>query len=144
MKVLTGKEVYRLAVDHSRQMTKPKAGSTAIAEPYYRASYEGITFTVKQAFYDAFVKGEIAEIVLNEGKRFAADPLNPDAPKKEIASIAFGSFATRAQLKGAASFVKELELIESGELRSVEVTDDLIAQLQKRLAPAQVAEVVGE
>lgn len=131
-KILGPKEVYRLAVD--RRMLNTKASEKAPSRPYYRAQYAGITFTVDQAFMDAFEKGTIAEIVLNQNTVQVDDALNPGATKP-VERISFGSFATRDQLKGAATFVKEMEQIENPQLNAISLDDDQLQRLQLMLRP---------
>ena len=130
MKVLSGREVYQLSIDHAVQHTKESAKSPS--RPYYRAKYDGIGFTVDQTFLDAFNAGNVVEITLSEGERSVSDPVNPGTTKT-IKSIAFNSFATKAQILNVVKFEKELAVIESPAIGNVEVTDELLAKLQKAL-----------
>lgn len=132
-KVLSAKEVYRLGVDRTPQQTKTTI-KQPISKTYFRAQYAGITFIVDQAFMDAFAAGQVAEVTLNINTVQVEDALNP-GQTKSIERISFGSFATREQLLGAASFDAEIKTIEHPELKGIKVTDDQLQQLQKLLAP---------
>lgn len=112
--ILTGKQVFHMAIDRTLLMTKEGKSKTGVAvapRPYYRASYGGITFTVGQAFLDALDKGEVAEIVLHKGTRQIDDPMIPGA-KVSVDSIAFGNFVPKATYLGAAEFESKLREIE--------------------------------
>lgn len=134
MKVLLGKEVNRLSVDRNVQMTK--ASAKAESRPYYRARYDGIGFTVDQAFIDALNAGVIAEITLTEGIRKVADPLNVDK-FIELPALALNSFATKDQVINMTKFERELEVIENPALGNIEVSDELLAKLQLALKPSE-------
>lgn len=130
MIILTGREVFRLNIDRKQLMTKKS--EKADPRPYYRAQYGGIGFTVGQEFMDAFTKGDVAEVTLNDGEREVADPLNPNATKK-VKSIAFGSFANKAQITEAVKFEKELKEIEEPALAGLKLDDAQVTKLQKLL-----------
>lgn len=135
-KVLSAKEVYRLGVDRTPQQTKTTI-KQPVSKTYFRAQYAGITFIVDQAFMDAFTAGQVAEVTLNINTVHIEDALNPGTTKP-IDRISFGSFATREQLLGAASFDAEIKQIEHPELKGIKVTDDQLQKLQALLAPATV------
>lgn len=132
-KVLSAKEVYRLGVDRTPQQTKATA-KQPVTKTYFRAQYAGTTFIVDQAFMDAFTAGTVAEVTLQMNTVAVDDALNP-GQTKDIQRITFGSFATREQLLGAASFDAQIKEIEHPELNKVMVTDAQLQQLQKLLAP---------
>lgn len=133
-KVLSAKEVYRLGVDRTPQQTKATT-KQPVTKTYFRAQYAGITFIVDQAFMDAFTAGTVAEVTLNLNTVQVEDSLNP-GQTKSIERISFGSFATREQLLGAASFDAEIKSIEHPELNKVTLNDAQLTKLQALLAPA--------
>lgn len=130
MKLLTGREVYRLSIDQTPQQTK--ASEKSPSRTYYRAKYDGIGFTVDQHFMDAFTKGSVAEITLSEGTREINDPLNV-GQKKTINSLAFGSYATKEQILNAAKFDKELAVIDNPTLDNIVLNDEQFNKLQLAL-----------
>ena len=136
---MKGSDVYDLAVDRTPQQTKVTA-KAPVSKTYYRASHDGITFTVDQAFMDAMNAGTVAKVVLNDGQREVKDPLNPDAAPKMVRALSFGSFATREQLLGAAKFDAEIKSIENPELNAVKFDDLLVKKIQEAVFAKQIAQ----
>lgn len=132
--ILSAREVYRLAIDPTALQTKATAKQPT-TKTYFRASYSGITFTVNQDFMDAFKDGKVAEIVLNKGSRSIDDPLNP-GQKKDVESIAFGSYATREQLITAVKTAAEISAIENPKVDGIKLDDAAMNKLQLLLSGA--------
>lgn len=137
---IEGIDILQIGLDKSPQTIAkgPNAGQT-----YYRARFEGKGFIVDEAFLNAFVAGEIAQVILMQSDYQVEDPMDPanmiTRDSWQVISSATYQQVTMIESQqgrlalGRKRLDVEMQVLEKEALQKLELSSEKVAKLQDAL-----------